>query len=155
MFSQYLATMKLSAPLLVLLLFLSCTRSVTYVNRKTDQDQSLDVVNRFYAAVKERNLNKAFKLCFFGTDTTLIRNQQIKIYTLLKNSSEMMGDITSYTIKSNSTKVVETGSTKMGAYVVEVHAIRPKFHGKIRNTFNLALVKGEVKIMSFENYPVQ
>jgi hypothetical protein len=153
--NKILLPIKLSSAILILVLLFSCTRSVTYLNRKTDQVQGLDLVTRFYAAVKEKNLNKAFSLCYFGTDTALIRNEQIKIYTLLKNSSDILGDITSYTVKSNNTKVIETGSTKIGEYVIDVHVIRPKFDGKIRNTFHMALVKGSIKIIVFENFPVK
>jgi hypothetical protein len=149
-----LPAMKLST-LFLLFLLLSCTSSLTYIDRKTDLDQGLDVVTRFYAAVKEGKLNKAYSLCYFGTDSTLVRDQRIQFYNMLRKNAALMGDITTYSINSNHSKVIETSGKKNGQYIITVNVNRSRFHGKLRNTFNMLLVKGDIKIIGYQNYAVK
>lgn len=140
--------------IILILSFFSCTSVTTFKDRQIDKNASFAVTKKFYDAQKEKDLDKIFPLFNFSQDPNEALQQKKNLYLSLRATSDKFGDIESYDIVSNETKVTEGSSMKTGEYRVVVRIKRTKFDKFFEAKFVMFWLNDRLIINDYNSGPL-
>jgi hypothetical protein len=141
-------------PFILILTFFSCTSVTSYENRQIDKNASFTMTKKFYDALQERDLAKLFPLFNLSQNPVEAEQQQKNLYFSLRATRDKFGDIESYNIISNETKVTEGTTPRTGEYHVVVRVIRKNQKTIFEDKFVMFLVNDKLIINNYDSHPL-
>jgi hypothetical protein len=140
--------------IILILTFFSCTSVTTFEDRQIDKNASFAVTKKFYDALEEKDLDKIFPLFNFNQDPNEALQQKKALYLSLRATRDKFGDIESYDVVSNETKVTEGSSPKTGEYHVVVRIKRTKIDKFFEDKFVMFLLNDRLVINNYDSRPL-
>lgn len=139
---------------LFLTVLFACTRQSAYKDRAADKNDSFQITKQFYDGLQQRDLDKIFDLFNFSKNESEALTQKKSLFLSLRATREKFGDIRSYDIVSNNTKVIDSENGKTGEYRVVVRIRRYNTQKIFEDKFVIYLMTNRLLINNYDSSPL-
>lgn len=140
--------------LLAMMALTSCDSTKTYINRPEDQKRSLELTNKFYDAVKQRDFKKILPLFNFDPKNKDYEKQKSRLLALLQYTAINYGDVKYRALTTTESKIV-MGHSVSGEYKIYFKVKRAKQKVFFKDSFDIVSNNKDIRINSFYIAPIQ
>lgn len=140
--------------ILAIILLTSCDSTKTYINRPEDQKRSLELTNKFYDAVKQRDFKKILPLFNFDPKKPDYEKQKSRLFAFLQYTAINYGDVRYKDMTTSESKIV-MGHSISGEYKIYFKVKRAKQKVLFKDSFDIVSNNNSIRINSFYIAPIQ